>query len=171
MGDTVSFSETKPARLKITGRTSYCLSAFGEHLIADEVEDAVSTASDSINSYITDYSVGAIFPKSQSELGGHLFIIEFKEQPHENQIKEFAEVLDKRLAERNEDYGSHRSDGFGLNKPTIRCVKKDTFSGWMKERGKLGGQHKVPRLISKQELFNNLTEYSKNKTILEWYEK
>lgn len=160
IGDTVKFIDTKTPRLLITGRTSYYLSAFGEHLIADEIEDAVSTAANDINYSVTDYSVGAVFPHSTEELGGHIYIIEFKEgMPQEAELKRFTNVLDRKLCERNEDYEAHRSDGFGLKAPQIKTVLPGTFAAWMKSRGKLGGQNKVPRIITKDDLLQNLIEF------------
>jgi len=157
IGDTVKFIETNPPRLLITGRTSYALSAFGEHLIGEEIEDAISTASYAISSSITDYSVGAVFPTNSSELGAHHYIIEFAESfPSEEQIAHFTEVLDNKLRERNEDYAAHRAEGFGLRAPIISVAPQGTFSAWMKNRGKLGGQNKVPRIINDQNLFQSL---------------
>jgi hypothetical protein len=162
MTDTVKFVERNPARLLITGRTAYQLSAFGEHLIDEEIEDAVSGAAQSIGRAITDYSVGALFPQSTSELGGHLYIVEFSKEGSlvsPEQINQFASAIDRRLIERNEDYESHRSGGFGLNPPKIEVVKPGTFTAWMKQRGKLGGQNKVPRVITDRDLFDNLRQF------------
>ncbi|MGI6680786.1 MAG: GH3 family domain-containing protein [Bdellovibrionota bacterium] len=162
LGDTVKFIETNPPRLFITGRTSYYLSSFGEHLILEEVEDAVVSAAKSIDKQIADYSVGTLFPKDTSELGGHLYIVEFKgEIPNDEDIKKFADKIDKVLCKRNEDYEAHRAEGYGLNPPKIKAVKPGTFAMWMASRGKLGGQNKVPRIINNEELFNSLREFKK----------
>ncbi len=161
IGDTVRFVDTETPRILITGRTSYYLSAFGEHLIAEEIEDAVSTAAHTINATVSDYSVGAVYPKEKGELGGHLYVVEFSESDiSAEKIEEFASCVDKKLCERNEDYEAHRSEGFGLNAPRIHAVPPGTFAAWMKSRGKLGGQNKVPRLISNKELFDNLCEFT-----------
>ncbi len=161
LGDTVEFIDIKTHRLKITGRTSYCLSAFGEHLIADEIEDAMNVASSSININFSDYSVGSIFPEKKNDLGGHIYVVEFDREIKTNEKELFAKELDKRLSERNEDYESHRSAGFGLKAPQILAVGNGTFSNWMKKRGKYGGQHKVPRIITKQELFEDLLTFAR----------
>lgn len=162
IGDTVKFVDTENPRILITGRTSYTLSAFGEHLIADEIEDAVSTASNDINYSVKDYSVGAVFPKDESDLGGHLYIVEFGEKnPSAIEIERFSNILDRKLCERNEDYKAHRADGYGLKKPEIIPVESGYFADWMKSRGKLGGQHKVPRIITNQELFHNLKAFKR----------
>jgi hypothetical protein len=161
IGDTVKFIDRTPARLLITGRTSYMLSAFGEHVIAEEVEDAVTYGAKMITRSVRDYSVGARFPQSAGELGWHLYVIEFEGGPlTKEEIARFAACLDQRLIERNEDYAAHRAGGYGLKAPEILPVPEGTFSGWMKKRGKLGGQNKVPRIINDQNLFDNLLEYA-----------
>ena len=163
IGDTVKFIDLSPPRILITGRTSYCLSAFGEHLIEDEIEDGVSTAANDINHSITDFSVGPVFPESTEDLGGHMYIIEFKEGlPSPAEVERFATVLDRKLSERNEDYEAHRSDGYGMKAPQIVTAKNNMFNAWMKSRGKLGGQHKVPRIIKDPELLKNLIDFNKN---------
>lgn len=160
LGDTVQFVETSPPRLLVTGRTAFYLSAFGEHVIADEIEDAISFASQSTTIRVEEYTVGALFPKKEGELGQHLFIIESDLSNHDaEQTKQFCQHIDQRLAERNEDYQAHRADGFGLNMPALRIVPKGTFLAWMKSRGKLGGQNKIPRIISKDELFTDLLDF------------
>lgn len=162
LGDTVRFIETNPPRLLITGRTSYYLSAFGEHLIPEEIENSISLAASKHNLTIEDYSVGAIFPKNPSELGGHLYVVEFAQSIEEvnNKKIDLLNDLDKKLCELNEDYAGHRAKGFGLNPPRILVAKKGSFTAWMKSRGKLGGQNKVPRIINNKELFEDLISFN-----------
>jgi hypothetical protein len=160
LGDTVKFIDTKEPRLLVTGRTSYFLSAFGEHLSGEEVERAVADAADAINRKVTDYAIGPVYPSSPSELGGHLIFVEFDGAiATETEVRSFAAKLDNRLSELNEDFEAHRASGFGLNPPAVVVVPGGTFAMWMKSRGKLGGQHKVPRIIVDQELFNNLKNF------------
>lgn len=161
IGDTVTFVDTTPPRVLITGRTSYYLSAFGEHLIADEIEDAISTAATHCAYRVIDYSVGAAFPSKEKELGKHIYVIEFESSPKNPVLEEFAQILDTRLCERNEDYAAHRAEGFGLDGPEIRAVEHGFFARWMKKRGKLGGQNKVPRIITDQELFDDLLNFTR----------
>lgn len=161
IGDTVKFVGRDPARLLITGRISYYLSAFGEHLLGEEIEDAVSNAAQRIQIGVNDYSVGAIFPQNGADLGGHRYIVEFSAQcPDSHSLELFANSIDERLRKRNEDYDAHRANGFGLNPPKITVVKPGTFAAWMKARGKLGGQNKVPRIINDKELFSSLCEFA-----------
>jgi hypothetical protein len=157
IGDTVRFVDIRVPRVLITGRTSYYLSAFGEHLIAEEIEDGITTASRTHNLPVSDYSVGPLYPKHEGELGGHIYVIEFAgDTPSTETLEAFALTLDQKLCQRNEDYDAHRSGGFGLKSPSIVPVVPGTFSAWMKSRGKLGGQNKVPRIITKLELLDDL---------------
>lgn len=160
VGDTVRFIDTSPPRILITGRTSYYLSAFGEHLISEEIENAINAASKEIGAQISDYSVGAIFPDDTEVLGGHLFIIEFaNHQPDAQALSIFERKLDSVLCEENEDYEAHRAEGFGLKPPAVFPVNRGVFKEWMKSRGKYGGQNKVPRIITDTELFDNLKQF------------
>jgi hypothetical protein len=161
IGDTVRFVDTDTPRVLVTGRTSYYLSAFGEHLIAEEVEDGVVTAAKEIAAEIADFTVGPVFPERSGDLGGHIYLVEFVgEKPGAEQLTRFAEALDKKLCQRNEDYESHRSGGFGLKAPQVVPVASGTFAAWMKKRGKLGGQNKVPRIITNRELLAELIEFA-----------
>ena len=161
IGDTVRFVDRNPPRLLVTGRTSYFLSAFGEHLIGEEIERAVAEAAARVNVSVTDYSVGAVFPESVSEVGGHLFIVEFVERIIEDaQLRQFATAIDAVLCRINEDYNAHRARGFGMQAPQVHAVPADTFAAWMKSRGRLGGQNKVPRVISDASLFASLRAFT-----------
>jgi hypothetical protein len=156
IGDTVRLVSKAPPRLFITGRTSYSMSAFGEHLIGEEIEDAVARAAEALALVINDFSMGAVFPKAAGDLGGHLFIVEFESAPSPQTLAQFEAAIDARLLKLNDDYRAHRADGFGLRAPQVRAVSAGTFAQWMKSRGRLGGQNKVPRIINDQDLFASL---------------
>ena len=161
IGDTVRFTERDPPRLHVTGRTSYYLSAFGEHLIGDEIDAAITAAAETIGCGIKDYAVGALFPQRDGEVGGHLFIVEFAEgTPSAAAVSAFAARLDALLAEKNEDYKSHRAGDYGMRPPAVHAIPPGTFAAWMKGRGRLGGQNKVPRVINDPELFANLRKFT-----------
>jgi hypothetical protein len=163
LGDTVKFIEKTPPRLLVTGRTSYFLSAFGEHLSGDELEKAVTKSAEAIQQNVADYSFGALYPKSQGDLGGHLLVIEFNNSIIcIEALNNFQKSFEKTLCELNEDYSAHFAGGYGLQSPKVRCVSNGTFASWMKKRGKLGGQNKVPRIISNQELFQDLMDFTKS---------
>jgi len=157
IGDTVRFVDLRPPRLLVTGRTSYSLSAFGEHLIGEELERGIAAAAAAIGCGIADWSVGPLYPASSEEPGGHLFIVEFAAAvPPPGALQRFAEVLDGTLAELNDDYRVHRSGGFGMRPPLVHPAPPGTFAAWMKRRGKLGGQNKVPRVITDAALLDDL---------------
>jgi hypothetical protein len=160
LGDTVRFVETDPPRILVTGRTSYVLSAFGEHLIAEEIEEAVAVAADAIAATIVDYCVAPMFPEKAGARGGHHYVAEFAGgQPSAKHIKAFRNALDERLRELNADYREHRAQDFGLRPPDVEAVPPGTFAAWMKSRGQLGGQHKVPRIINDADLFSSLRDF------------
>lgn len=157
VGDTVEFVSLDPLRVKITGRTSYMLSAFGEHLIASELEAAVRDGASAIGAEINDWSVGAIHADDDDSRGGHLFVVEFaKEPPSEARMTHFSKTVDAALSKTNEDYEAHRSGDFGMRAPDAIAVPPGTFAAWMKSRDQFGGQHKVPRVINDAELFDGL---------------
>lgn len=165
IGDTVRLIERHPPRILITGRTSYSLSAFGEHLIGEEIENAISAAAAHFSTGVKDYSVGAVFPENDGGVGGHLFIVEFDSEPlHGERLERFARIVDERLAKDNEDYKVHRSGDYGMSGPSVIAVRSGTFALWMKSRGKLGGQNKVPRIINDQALFADLREFVRHQT-------
>lgn len=161
IGDTVRLVSRDPPRLLVTGRTAYSLSAFGEHLIGEEIEEAVSRAAAQIGAEIADYSVGAVFPEGAGELGGHLYVVEFAGAvPDEAARAAFSAAIDRFLSEKNEDYAAHRSGGFGMKPPAILVMRTGGFAAWMKSRGRYGGQNKVPRIINDQELFAGLRKFA-----------
>jgi hypothetical protein len=161
VGDTVKFVSRDPPRLLVTGRTSYYLSAFGEHLTGSEVEDSVSDAAAAIGARISDFSVGAIYPDGGRSRGGHLFVVEFGDgTPSSGDTARFLAALDEGLSQRNDDYRGHRAGGFGLDPPRLLAVSRGTFEAWMKARGQLGGQHKVPRIVADETLFASLRSFA-----------
>ncbi len=162
LGDTVRFVSRDPPRILVTGRTSYFMSAFGEHLIDEEIEDAVASGATAINTTIRDFSLGAVFPKTPNESGHHLYIIEFADYPLEgSEIARFARALEDVLCTRNDDYRVERNEYGVIGAPKICPVPAGTFASWMKARGRFGGQNKVPRVINDAELFANLEEFAR----------
>lgn len=161
LGDTVRLIERDPLRLMITGRTSYLLSIVGEHVIAEEIDDALSEAAAAVGASVADYAVGC-FPRKEAEATPrHLYIVEFSNCEREAlDTGAFRSRLDDRLVRLNDDYASCRRNDFGLKPPEIIAVRPGTFSRWMKRRGKLGGQNKVPRIISDAGLFEDLQAFA-----------
>jgi len=160
LGDTVRFVSRRPPRLVVTGRTSYTMSAFGEHLIGHEIETAVAAAARTAAADVSDFAMAALFPEHPGELGGHLFIVEFATLLDDVRIAAFARELDTQLANLNDDYRAHRADGFGLAAPRVQAVPPGFFAAWMESRGRLGGQNKVPRVINDPRLLRDLRAFA-----------
>jgi hypothetical protein len=144
LGDTVAFERRDPPLLRFTGRTHYFLSAFGEHLISEEVERAVAAAAAATGAAVVDFHVGPVFPEAPGAPGRHRFLIEFAEMP--NDATRFTAELDAALCRLNEDYEAHRVGDLAMLAPDVVPVRRGGFADWMRSRGKLGGQHKVPRM-------------------------
>ncbi|MFN3231040.1 MAG: GH3 auxin-responsive promoter family protein [Alphaproteobacteria bacterium] len=165
IGDTVRFISTDPPRVVITGRTSYFLSAFGEHVIEEELEEAVTEAASALGNAVSDFSVGAVYPQSDGELGRHLFVVEFDAAIEKSAIPVVSGEVDRRLSALNDDYKAHRSGGFGMDAPEILPVPSGFFAAWMKSRGRLGGQNKVPRIINDATLFDDLVDFARKQRL------
>lgn len=160
LGDTVELVSLDPPRVRITGRTSYSLSAFGEHLIAAEIETAIAAAAGEIGAAVSDWSVGVLYPGDETSRGGHLYFVEFADAVSGARLETFTKRLDRDLIETNEDYEAHRQPGVAMDAPRVVAVTHGTFAAWMKSRGQLGGQHKVPRIINDTDLFANLRAFA-----------
>ena len=163
VGDTVRFIDRDPPRLLVTGRLSYTLSAFGEHLTGEEIEAAVTVAAEAIGAPARDFAVGALYPEQAGEVGGHLFVVEFEVPVGTQQLARFSETLDQDLMRRNLDYEAHRAGGFGMRPPEIRVLRHGGFAEWMRRRGKLGSQNKVPRVVTDPDLFADLRAFARDK--------
>ncbi|MFO0848791.1 MAG: GH3 auxin-responsive promoter family protein [Gemmataceae bacterium] len=144
LGDTVTFESKSPPLLRFTGRTKYFLSAFGEHLIQEEIDKAVAHAAKATGADAIDFHVGPLFPEKPGEVGRHLYLIEFAGRSPD--LGRFVDTLDTELSRLNEDYAAHRVGDLTMLKPAVRVVPAGGFAEWMKSRGRFGGQNKVPRM-------------------------
>jgi hypothetical protein len=144
VGDTVAFESRTPPLIRFTGRTKYFLSAFGEHLIQEEVEQAVALAAKVGGADVLDFHVGPVFPAEPRKPGHHLYLVQFAGAAPD--LGRFAAELDAELVRTNEDYAAHRVGDLTMLRPEIRVVRRGGFEEWMKARGKYGGQNKVPRM-------------------------
>lgn len=159
LGDTVNFVSLSPPRVLITGRTSYVLSAVGEHLIGEEIDEAIRFASEQAGVSVTDYAVGCL--ALEETVPQHVYIIECAaalKNGNDQAEQRFACSIDAKLKELNDDYAVHRTKDFGLKAPRVIAVRAGTFARWMKQRGRLGGQNKVPRIVNDPALFASLRE-------------
>lgn len=145
IGDTVKFTSLSPYRIKITGRTKHFINAFGEEVIIENAEAAITEACNATGAVMTNFTAGPVYLGNNSK-GGHEWIIEFANPP--SNIDSFSNVLDKKLREVNSDYDAKRHLDLALIKPIIHSVPEGTFYQWLKKRGKIGGQSKVPRLAN-----------------------
>jgi hypothetical protein len=143
IGDTVRFTSTSPYRFLITGRTRHFINAFGEELVIENADYAISQASQTVGRDITDYTVAPVF-FDDTKVGTHEWLVEFDHAPED--IEAFTEELDRVLKSVNSDYEAKRSGSIAITRPIVRVVPRGTFNRWLKNSGKLGGQHKVPRL-------------------------
>ena len=157
IGDTVRFERRDVPLLHFTGRTKYFLSAFGEHLISEEIEKAVAMAADDTGALVVDFHVGPIFPTQPKEPGHHRYLIEFAREPQD--LARFTQRLDEALHELNKDYVAYRVGSISLGPPQVRSIKSGGFNSWMKSKGKFGGQHKVPRMDNSGTLTLEMSEY------------
>ena len=159
IGDTVRLTDKRPARLFVTGRTSYVLTPFGEHIIHDQLEDALGAAARATCLEIAEYSVGPVFEASGAVAGRHLYVVEFVGGvPSTDKLGAFAKTLDDRLIALNEDYARRRARDINLFAPQILAIPQGVFIAWLKSRGRVGGQIKVPRVLNDRTLFDGLEQ-------------
>jgi GH3 auxin-responsive promoter len=154
IGDTMRFESLDPPLLTFTGRTRQTLSAFGEHLIGEELEAAIARAASACGASVLEWHVG---PVLEGTPGYHLYIVEFLTEPAD--AARFRDLLDADLARGNDDYRAHRVPGVGMPPPAVLLARPGAFEGWMRRRGRLGGQNKVPRVDNTGALTQELLEF------------
>jgi len=154
IGDTIMFTSLYPHKIKISGRTKHFINAFGEEIIIENAEKALQEACENTGALIKDYTAAPIFMKDDQK-GGHQWLIEFEKEP-ENPAQ-FNEILDLALQKVNSDYEAKRYKDITLDKPVLTIAKKNLFYTWLKSKGKVGGQNKVPRLANNRKYMDELT--------------
>lgn len=153
LGDTVKFTSLSPYRIKITGRTKHFMNAFGEEVIVENAEAAITKACEATGAVIDNFTAAPVYLE-EGKQGRHEWIIEFKVEPPT--LPAFAHELDEALRSINSDYDAKRHHNLALIAPKIHSVQEGTFYNWMKRRGKLGGQNKVPRLANSREYVDDI---------------
>jgi hypothetical protein len=153
IGDTIKFTSTSPYKIKISGRTKHFINAFGEEVIVENAETAITRACEQTGAVIDNFTAAPIF-FDKGKRGGHEWIIEFIRKPGD--LNEFIFILDDTLRKINSDYDAKRCKDIALVAPTIHIAAEGTFYNWMKKRGKLGGQNKVPRLSNSREFVDDI---------------
>lgn len=149
IGDTVKFTSTSPYRIRISGRTKHFINAFGEEVIVENAEKAIQTAAEATNATITNFTAAPVYFGDSKSKGSHEWVIEFKTFPSDQE--QFKQLLDSTLREINSDYDAKRYKDLALSSPIIHFATEGIFEKWLKNRGKLGGQNKVPRLSNTRE--------------------
>lgn len=155
IGDTVRFTSLDPFKLHIVGRTKHFINAFGEELMVENAERALEAACTATGAVIDNYTAAPIY-FSGDQGGSHEWLIEFLTPP--NDMARFGEVLDSTLKAVNSDYEAKRHKDIALRPPLLHSLPIGTFYAWMKQRGKLGGQNKVPRLSNEREYVESILE-------------
>ncbi|MFZ5554607.1 MAG: GH3 auxin-responsive promoter family protein [Bacteroidota bacterium] len=153
VGDTIEFTSVSPYRFRITGRTKHFINAFGEELIVDNAEKAMAIACERTGAAVREYTVAPVYMK-EDEPGTHEWVIEFEKEPGDPGF--FTEVLDNALKSLNSDYEAKRSNNLNMRFPVIHKAVTGTFYAWLREKGKLGGQHKIPRLSNDRKLMEEI---------------
>lgn len=153
IGDTVKFTQTNPYKFIITGRTKHFINAFGEELVVDNAEQGLRYACEQTGAQVLEYTAAPVFMDANAKCR-HQWLIEFSKAPAD--LQQFADLLDRRLQEINSDYEAKRHKDITLQHLEIISARRGLFNDWMKSRGKLGGQNKVPRLSNTREYIDGL---------------
>ena len=153
LGDTVQFTSLYPFRIKVSGRLRHFINAFGEELIVDNADKAISAASELTGAIVNDYTAAPVY-FSEASNGAHEWLVEFEKEPAN--LDQFILELDKALKKVNSDYEAKRHKNIALRTPILHSVRPGLFNRWLKEKGKLGGQHKVPRLSNDRKFINEI---------------
>lgn len=153
IGDTIQFTSKNPYKFIITGRTKYFINAFGEELIMDNAEKGLAYACRETGAEVLEYTAAPVFMDEQAKCR-HQWLIEFAKAPDD--MEKFATLLDRKLQEINSDYEAKRYKDITLQHLEISVARKDLFNDWLKQKGKLGGQHKVPRLSNSRKNIDEL---------------
>ena len=153
IGDTVRFTSLNPYRIRVTGRTKHHINVFGEELMVENTDQAIAKACKITQTEVVDYTVAPVFMQGK-EKGAHEWMIEFKKKPADIAI--FQKALDETLQSLNSDYEAKRYNNMTLNPLVINVARENLFYDWLKDRDKLGGQHKIPRLSNQRDYLEQL---------------
>ena len=155
IGDTIRFTSLFPFRVIVNGRLKQYMNAFGEEVIADNADKAIQQACTASGAIVIDYTAAPVYFSDEGN-GAHEWLIEFVTPPAD--ISEFTQLLDTALQQINSDYEAKRHKSIALRIPTVRQLPAGLFNRWLKSKGKLGGQHKVPRLSNERQYINEILQ-------------
>ena len=153
IGDTVRFTQKDPYKFVITGRTKHFINAFGEELVVDNAEKGLLKACEATGALVKEYTAAPVFMDGDAKCR-HQWLIEFDRMPAD--VDQFAILLDKALQECNSDYEAKRYKDITLQHLEIVVARPNPFHDWLKSKGKLGGQHKVPRLSNSRQYIEEM---------------
>lgn len=153
MGDTVEFTSLNPYKIKITGRLKHYMNAFGEEVIVDNADVAIAAAALKTNAIVKDYTAAPIHFTANSN-GAHEWLIEFDKAPENLSL--FTKEMDAALKAVNSDYEAKRHKNIALRMPVVHAMQAGTFTEWLRSKGKVGGQHKVPRLSNERKIVDEI---------------
>jgi hypothetical protein len=153
LGDTIEFTSLRPFKIKVSGRIKHYMNAFGEEVIIDNADKAIAIASEKTNAVVKDYTAAPVF-FTENNNGAHEWLIEFETPPEDLNL--FTLQLDEALKSVNSDYEAKRYKNIALRLPIVHLLKENTFNKWLKSKGKLGGQHKVPRLSNERKMIEEI---------------
>jgi GH3 auxin-responsive promoter len=153
IGDTVIFTSINPYKIKVSGRLKHYMNAFGEEVIVDNSDKAIAIACEKTNAMVSDYTAAPVYFSEHSN-GAHEWLIEFEKEP--DNTTAFTYEMDNALKEINSDYEAKRHKDIALRLPIVHVLPKGTFNEWLKSKGKLGGQHKVPRLSNERTILEEV---------------
>lgn len=153
IGDTIQFTSLNPYKLKITGRLKHYMNAFGEEVIVDNSDKAIAFAAEKTNAVVNDYTAAPVY-FSENSNGAHEWLIEFEKEPDD--LDTFIFQLDDHLQSINSDYEAKRHKNIALRLPIVHKLPVGTFTTWLRSKGKLGGQHKVPRLSNERSMLEEI---------------
>ena len=159
LGDTIQFTSLKPFRIKVSGRLKHYINAFGEEVIIDNADKAIAIASAKTGAVVKDYTAAPVYFSNDSN-GAHEWLIEFENEPAS--LETFTIELDAALMNINSDYEAKRHKNIALRLPIVQIMKKGIFKEWLRNKNKLGGQHKVPRLSNDRTLLEEILFLNKN---------
>ncbi|MCQ2223432.1 MAG: GH3 auxin-responsive promoter family protein [Bacteroidaceae bacterium] len=155
IGDTVKFTSTNPYKFIITGRTKFFINAFGEELIVDNAENGLKRACQETGAEVLEYTAAPVFMDDKGKCR-HQWLIEFSRAPQD--LQQFARILDESLQQINSDYEAKRYKDITLQPLEIVVARQGLFDDWLKSKGKLGGQHKIPRLSNQRQFIEEMLE-------------
>ncbi|MFZ4057248.1 MAG: GH3 auxin-responsive promoter family protein [Ferruginibacter sp.] len=153
VGDTIKFTSLNPYKIKVSGRLKHYINAFGEEIIVDNSDAAIAIAAEKTGAIVSDYTAAPVYFSSNSN-GAHEWLIEFDTPPQS--LDAFTTALDAALKNCNSDYEAKRHKDIALRMPIVQAVPVGTFKHWLKSKGKLGGQHKVPRLSNERTIIEEI---------------